>query len=182
MLKEILRSLAMALGAAWTLGLLALAVRTLGPAWTIVFILGISVLLGISVSRRVSPFTTMVRGLGLLSLLMVNTARLEYLAPWLAVLVLGTLYFLDKAAFYLVVAASGAVLLLRALVEFHGAVVETDPRYRSKVQELALAVREIWSGIMEVLERLSTVSAEKKEELSGTFTVAGKKILRWMLS
>ncbi|WP_457620148.1 hypothetical protein [Methanopyrus sp.] len=182
MLKELWRSFAMALGAAWTLGLLALMVHVLGPAWTIVFLLSISALLGICISRSVSPFIALVRGLGTLSLLVVNVARLEYLAPWLAVLVLGTLYFLDRPAFYLIIAASGAVLLLRALIELHEAFVETDLQYRSKVQELALAVREIWSGITEVLERLSTISAEKKEELSGTFTVAGKKLLRWMLS
>jgi len=182
MLKELWRSFAMALGAGWTLGLLALTVHILGLAWTIVLLLGISVLLGIGVSRRVSPFIAVARGLGLLSLLMVNAARLEYLAPWLAMPVLGALYVFDRPAFYLVIAAAGAVLLLRALIEIHEAAVEADFRYRSKVQELVLAVREIWSGIMEALERLSTISAEKKEELSGTFTVAGKKLLRWMLS
>ncbi|WP_456482505.1 hypothetical protein [Methanopyrus sp.] len=182
MLKELWRSFAMALGAAWTLGLLALTVHVLGLAWTAVLLVGISVLLGIGVSRSVSPFVAVARGLGLLSLLMVNAARLEYLAPWLAVPVLGALYALDRPAFYLVIAAAGGVLLLRALIEFHETAVKADFRYRSNVRELTLTVREVWMGIMSALERLSTASAEKKEELSRTFTVAGKKLLRWMLS
>ncbi|WP_157666087.1 hypothetical protein [Methanopyrus sp. KOL6] len=182
MLKELWRSFVMALGAAWALGLLALTVHILGLAWTIILFLGIMVLLGIGASGRVSPFIAVARGLGLLSLLIINAARLEYLAPWLAIPVLGALYVLDRPAFYLVIAAAGAILLLRAIIEIHKTAVGVDFRYRSKVQEMALAIREISSGIMEALERLSMISAEKKEELSGTFTVAGKKLLRWMLS
>ncbi|WP_456467213.1 hypothetical protein [Methanopyrus sp.] len=182
MLKQLWNSFAVGMGAAWILGLVALSIATLGAVPTLLLLLTTSLVIGVSTYRTLSPISATIRGAGLLALLLVNLARLRYPNPLLAAAVLIPLFLIDRRWFLAVLAASGLVLILRAVVEFHLAMMEVNPEYRVRVTWLAELLSRIWSGTMEWLRELVTVSRAHGSELRGSLTVWGKRLLRWAMS
>jgi hypothetical protein len=181
MLKHLWNSFAIGMGAAWILGTLALSIAVLGPFTTLAAFLALSAVLGVSVYRSVSP-AALVRGAGLLLLLVLNVARLSYLTPILAASVLVPLFYVNRLWFLAVMALSGVVLILQAIVEFHRAMLEVDPEYRARVSALAAALTHVWQRMVEGLRAVAAASVERGEELRGSLTVWGKRLLRWVMS